>query len=164
MPISKANRARYPKNWTSEIVPRILARAGYRCETCRIPHHAVGYRDADGRFCSNAGNLYCDATGEGKHPDGTRLTYAEAREFVDEYNCCGEGRRRCDDDGRHWLVVVLTVAHLTDELENCADDALAALCQRCHNRRDAPSRARNAAATRRARRIQQQPALALEAA
>ena len=36
--------------------------------------------------------------------------------------------------------VVLTVAHLDHQPENCADDNLAALCQKCHNRYDAPHR------------------------
>ena len=36
--------------------------------------------------------------------------------------------------------VVLTVAHLDHTPENCADDNLAALCQRCHNRYDLPMR------------------------
>ena len=41
MPIKKENRARYPKNWKSEIVPRIRARSGNRCECtgqCGIGH------------------------------------------------------------------------------------------------------------------------------
>ncbi len=45
--------------------------------------------------------------------------------------------------------VVLTVAHYPDpDPANCADDNLQALCQRCHNRLDAPGRAKNAAKTR----------------
>jgi hypothetical protein len=36
--------------------------------------------------------------------------------------------------------VVLTVAHLDHKPENCADDNLAAWCQRCHNRYDVPHR------------------------
>lgn len=48
--------------------------------------------------------------------------------------------------------IVLTVAHLDHTPENCADDNLAALCQRCHNRYDAAHRRRNAAATRAAKR------------
>jgi hypothetical protein len=32
MPIRPENKARYPKNWKSEIVPRIRARSGNRCE------------------------------------------------------------------------------------------------------------------------------------
>lgn len=37
-------------------------------------------------------------------------------------------------------IVVLTVAHLDHVPENCADDNLKAMCQRCHNRYDAPMR------------------------
>lgn len=47
-------------------------------------------------------------------------------------------------------VVVLTVAHLDHQPENCADENLRALCQRCHNRYDQPHRRKNAAHTRRA--------------
>lgn len=36
--------------------------------------------------------------------------------------------------------VVLTVAHLDHQPENCADDNLRAWCQRCHNVYDAPMR------------------------
>jgi hypothetical protein len=37
-------------------------------------------------------------------------------------------------------IVVLTVAHLDHTPENCADDNLKAMCQRCHNRYDMPMR------------------------
>lgn len=37
--------------------------------------------------------------------------------------------------------VVLTIAHLDHTPENCADENLRALCQKCHNRYDAPHRA-----------------------
>jgi hypothetical protein len=47
-------------------------------------------------------------------------------------------------------VVVLTVAHLDHQPENCDERNLRALCQRCHNRYDQPHRQRNAATTRRA--------------
>jgi hypothetical protein len=36
--------------------------------------------------------------------------------------------------------VVLTVAHLDHTPENCGDDNLKAMCQRCHNRYDMPMR------------------------
>lgn len=32
MPIRPENKIRYPKNWKSEVVPRIRARSGDRCE------------------------------------------------------------------------------------------------------------------------------------
>ncbi len=41
MPIRPENRARYPKNWTSEIVPAIRKRSGNRCECtgqCGLNH------------------------------------------------------------------------------------------------------------------------------
>jgi hypothetical protein len=49
-------------------------------------------------------------------------------------------------------LVVLTVAHLDHQPENCADDNLKAMCQRCHNRYDQKHRQRNAAATRRGKK------------
>lgn len=36
--------------------------------------------------------------------------------------------------------VILTVAHLNHEVENCSDANLKAMCQRCHNKMDAPMR------------------------
>lgn len=36
--------------------------------------------------------------------------------------------------------VVLTVAHLDHTPENCGDDNLRAMCQRCHNKYDGPTR------------------------
>lgn len=44
--------------------------------------------------------------------------------------------------------VILTVAHLDHNPGNNDEANLAALCQRCHNRYDAPKRARNAHKTR----------------
>lgn len=49
--------------------------------------------------------------------------------------------------------IVLTIAHIHDpDPANCADENLQALCQRCHNKLDAPMRAANAATTRRSRK------------
>ena len=36
--------------------------------------------------------------------------------------------------------VILTVAHLNHEVEDCSDKNLKAMCQRCHNKMDAPMR------------------------
>lgn len=66
--------------------------------------------------------------------------------------------RRCQErqgEPARWAkgTIVLTVAHLGDPSpENCADDNLKAMCQRCHNRYDQPMRQQNAAATRRAKK------------
>ena len=49
-------------------------------------------------------------------------------------------------------VVVLTVAHMDHQPENCSDENLRALCQRCHNRYDSKHRRGNAARTNRAKK------------
>jgi 5-methylcytosine-specific restriction endonuclease McrA len=149
MPISKENRARYPANW-SAIRAAILERARNRCEWCGVPNHAVGYRDELGAFVPACGNMPVDFAGCGlAWPGGAALSYAEAAKIVDGWHCRTNGR---DDEGRRWIVIVLTIAHVGDddrpENDNPAD--LAALCQRCHNKHDAPARAR--------RRIEKQSA------
>ena len=50
--------------------------------------------------------------------------------------------------------VVLTVAHLDHNPQNCADENLKALCQRCHLNYDAKHHARNAATTRHKRKLE----------
>jgi hypothetical protein len=48
--------------------------------------------------------------------------------------------------------IVLTIAHLDHVPEHCDDDNLKAMCQKCHLKYDAEHHAKNAAATRRARK------------
>jgi hypothetical protein len=48
-------------------------------------------------------------------------------------------------------IVVLTVAHLDHTPENCADENLKAMCQRCHLAYDHQHHQSNAARTRRAK-------------
>ena len=67
------------------------------------------------------------------------------------------GPRRCvERNGQpaKWAKgkVVLTVAHLDHRPENCADDNLRALCQRCHLRYDAEHHQANARRTRHAKK------------
>ena len=47
-------------------------------------------------------------------------------------------------------IVVLTVAHLDHQPENCSDENLLAMCQRCHLTYDAKHHAANASRTVRA--------------
>lgn len=59
--------------------------------------------------------------------------------------CGGDHQGRCKAfNGRPHPVtlstVVLTTAHLDHIPENCGDDNLKAMCQRCHNKYDAPMR------------------------
>ncbi|MFC3674706.1 hypothetical protein [Ferrovibrio xuzhouensis] len=90
MPIRPENKARYPANWSSEIVPAVRARSGGRCEF-----------EVDGGRCPAL-------QGE-PHP----ITGSK---------------------------VVLTVAHLDHQPENCDMANLKDACQRCHNRYDMPMR------------------------
>lgn len=59
-------------------------------------------------------------------------------EYIDQApRCTARHGEEHPDTGS---IVVLTVAHLDHIPENCADENLRAMCQRCHNRYDAPKR------------------------
>jgi hypothetical protein len=125
MPIKPENRAKYPADWKTVVVPRIRARSGDKCERCGVANGAVGWREKQGGFVML-----------GRSPE-------EAGERCDA----------AADDGHKVIRIVLTVAHLHDpDPANCADDNLAHLCQRCHNLHDAPMRVKHARQTRRAGR------------
>lgn len=64
-------------------------------------------------------------------------------------DCRAENGRPHPETGSR---VVLTVAHLDHTPENCADDNLKAMCQRCHLNYDKHHHAQTAYATRRASR------------
>lgn len=122
MPIRPENLALYPPDW-KEIRARILERDGHRCKSCDVPNRAIGWRDDEGKFHLVA-------------RDGDRQMLAETQFSY--------------GDLRRLILIVLTIAHLHDpNPANCADDNLAALCQRCHNILDLPMRKANAAARRR---------------
>ena len=113
MPIRPENKARYPKDW-KDISQRIRKRAKRRCECygeCGIDH-----RD---EMATTHGPEY--ANYERNWPDRCSARNHEAHPLT--------GSK-----------VILTVAHLDHTPENCDDDNLKAMCQRCHNRYDAPVR------------------------
>jgi hypothetical protein len=122
MPIRPENKARYPKDWPA-ISARTRERAGQRCEECGVENYALGGRLPDGRW------LKAQPTGD----DGLRLTWPQPGEHA----WCGSG-----DGARRLRVVriILTVAHLDHQPENCEPENLRAWCQRCHNRYDAKAR------------------------
>jgi hypothetical protein len=127
MPIKPENRHRYPADW-KQIRARILLRANYRCEApgCRAKHGVTGYWH-DSRFT----------------PMPDALWYAGAK-LGDRIACA-------DGNTIKIIKIVLTIAHLDHQPENCADDNLRAWCQRHHLGYDAKHHAATAAATRRAR-------------
>lgn len=88
------------------------------------------WREIGRRIRFERANGACECTGQ------CGIDHAEESASDDE---------RCDaTDGDYHRItgssVVLTVAHLDHMPENCADDNLLAMCQRCHNRYDAPAR------------------------
>ena len=113
--------SKYPDNWKSEIRPMILESAEHCCEFCGVRNYAIGYRDNQGKFWEEDGSSYI--------PDHVFDTKK------------GEPKKA--------IKIVLTIAHLADPNPmNCHPCNLAALCQRCHNRYDAPMRKRNSRKTR----------------
>jgi len=137
MPIKPENRHRYPADWP-QIRLRILSRAGYRCEHpgCRARHHAVGewVKTPQGdRFKPTGGNRAHDQAGRGLLP------YLEARALASA------------SLHARLVVIVLTIAHLDHQPENCHPDNLRALCQRHHLSHDAQHHRQTAYATRKAK-------------
>jgi hypothetical protein len=129
MPIKPENKDRYPKEWKSISEYIRFERAKNKCEVCGLPNYAVGYRDNEGNFIPDGGNILHDLAGDGlSYPSLQRITYKDAREIADGCNI--------DEDDGHYIVIVLTVAHLDHNPENCDPANLKAMCQRCHNRYD----------------------------
>ncbi len=120
MPIRPENKARYPKDWPA-ISRRIrFERANNQCEFCGVQNYELGGRTKDGQWHK------------------ARITGCD---------------RKLPEPGSHWwcdgpngshtlriVKIILTVAHLDHVPENCDDDNLKALCQRCHNNYDAKMR------------------------
>ena len=103
---------KYPPNWKTEIRPRILKRANDCCEFCGVKNLDMGYRDGNGDF-----NVL--------HASFSNDVFLQ-------------------DSGYKLIKIVLTIAHLDHDEANhdVKDNRLAALCQRCHLKYDAPEKAR----------------------
>lgn len=127
MPISKENLARYPDDWAlrSYFVRKVRARD--RCEWCGVPNgYSVGRLPRDHRiwFADRfAGDPIIVSDGWFE-----QTTEAERAAII-----AGPS-----------VVIVLTCAHVHDMRPEAASLLnLAALCQLCHNRHDAPFRRAN---------------------
>ena len=118
MPIRKENRDRYPSDWKA-ISQRVrFDRAGGRCE------------------CEGECGLRHVVNDEGAQLDLPPSCWIPS---------VPGGRCAAMNGEKHPTtksVVVLTVAHLDHTPENCDNDNLKAMCQRCHNSYDAPMRRR----------------------
>lgn len=107
------------------------------------PAISQAIRERAGHRCEQCGA----AAGEvGYHRDG---------QWVMVYRSLAQIDMAADEPGGPRLVVcILTVAHLDHTPANCDPANLRCLCRGCHLRYDAAHHARNAARTRRRRRIE----------
>lgn len=112
MPIRKELQVFYGREWRTVTQPRILERAGNKCEACDVPNHTDVTR---------IGGCWLDQTvswtdGVIEHWRGTDGSF-----IVDR------------PDGRERRIrVVLTVAHLNHISGDDRDENLKAWCQWCH--------------------------------
>lgn len=124
MPIRPENRDRYPRDWP-QIAASIRARAGDVCEACGAPNGQMIRRGTT----HDGYPLWREAAATALENGYSALSGLEVEDT---------GLDTCD-----WgdpVRVVLTVAHLDHQPENCDPDNLRAWCQRCHNTYDAPMR------------------------
>jgi len=131
MPIRPENRARYPDDW-KQISQRVRNDAGNRCEWCNAPNNETIQRGTDRARASDQ-SVPAYRTMD--------LTAYEASICADTGTYIA-GTCAYTFDTQREVKVILTVAHLDHQPENCARENLRALCQRCHNRYDAPARRR----------------------
>lgn len=130
MPIKPENKARYPANW-KEVRAAILIRSGDCCEQCKVANGkriARGAGPFAGTYQTDDADVYDAETGD-----------HIARVRMSEYQI------------KNMVTIVLTIAHLDHQPENCDPANLRALCQMHHLRHDAKHHAETARETRRAR-------------
>lgn len=131
MPIKPENKSRYPSNW-KEIRQRILDRAENRCEVCKVLNRtriARGTGDDSDTYMTADAEVYCADTGT--YLGQTHMSSYQVARMTD---------------------IVLTIAHLDHTPENCAEDNLQAMCQRCHLKYDAEHHKANSAITRKSKK------------
>ena len=103
MPIKAELLKFYSASWKNDVRPRILARAGNRCEECRVPNR---------RFVARVGQAWWD--------QGRRQYFSP------------DGSRPRSWKHPHTVLIVLTIAHLNHVPGDDGDANLKALCQWCH--------------------------------
>lgn len=148
MPIKPENQHRYPANWP-QIRAAMMLRAGNRCEhrdaaghRCKAVHKALGYWRQGDLWRLPVGMEHLQRRIWIWEP----LPHALRESGVDKPMtiASAEGPLKI-------IRIVLTIAHLDHEPENCEPDNLRAWCQRHHLAYDADHHRANAQATRRAK-------------
>lgn len=108
--------SKYPKNWKSEIRPRILDRANHSCEKCKVPNYELIIRGMIGEneVYQNMNGIIYNCT------NGERI----GEDYVGNLKKARE------------VKIVLTIAHLDHDITNNEDANLRAYCQKCHINHD----------------------------
>lgn len=105
--------SKYPSNWLTEIRPRILERDKHKCKFCRVANYAIISRYAK------------------SHRVIKPVEYAQIKGLmIRGYN------RTQAIKILGFTKIVLTIAHLDQDINNNSDNNLSALCQRCHLKHD----------------------------
>lgn len=115
MPIKPENREKYPPAWKQISEDIRFNRAQNRCEVCGIINHSVIKR-MDGGTWRNPSQVEWDMI-------HSRIKYSNSN-MTESLKYHG------------FTKVVLTVAHLDHNPENCDYSNLKAMCQKCHNNYD----------------------------
>lgn len=122
MPI---NYKKYPKNWLSEIRPRILKRANNICEFdgCDFKHLEMVWSV---KYKGKVQGWFRELSEANKHPKTIEIKKGKIIENPKK------------------IKVILTIAHLDHDENNkdVKDDRLKAACQLCHLRYDAKEKHR----------------------
>jgi hypothetical protein len=123
MPIAKALRKFYGRQWRKVTRPRILARAGNCCERCKKPN-SVEVETMTGKTQLRSGREYWmfwrDANKKAAawtDQDGQPAPYVLAE---------------ADYPGQRTITVVLTIGHVNHAPGDDRDENLKAWCQWCH--------------------------------
>lgn len=136
MPIKPENRARYPKDWPA-LSLAAKERAAWKCQHpgCLARQYSIGIWHRDEAGVHRWAEQY-----------PPEKTWAEARQVAAEafWEVQHVGGAPC-------IVIVLTVAHLNHQPEDCRPENLSAMCQRHHLAYDHDHHRANAQATRRQR-------------
>jgi len=106
---------RYPPNWRTEIVPRILKREDNKCGLCGLENYSEVYSLG---FQMRAGN---------KRRYSKRVIWFRDVRDAEKVHPIAIGEIKK-------VKVILTIAHLDHDEENfdVKDDRLLAMCQYCH--------------------------------
>lgn len=128
---------KYPPNWKTEIVPRILKRANNKCEKCELKNYSLVY----------SARLYLRDSRDNRYRlkqiwFTTKGGFERMRGWIYQ-------------NTYRMVKVILTISHLDHDETNwdVKDDRLMAMCQMCHLTYDGKEKIRRIAEKSRQKRL-----------